>query len=813
MGEGTAPTAERRPPLLPVLTSVGGHWRRSLFGIVPPGAVRRRPSDVVRLVGTALVVGVAATRADAAGPVESAVVDLLGALPGGLEDVARAFYAAGPVVALVIVVAALLTRRWRLLLSLLGAGGLAWALAVGLDAVVDVPALSAAVGRLDAGHELAFPVVPLAASAAVLLVGRPFLTRPARRLVEAVYWLAAVGALYLVAGLPSGIVASLVLGWGCAALAHLAFGSPAGVPSPEQVAESLADLGVAVGDLRLDPEQTWGLATFVGPPAQGDGPPVTVEVVGRDSTDARLFHKLWRFVWYKDSGPVLTLRRSAQVEHQALVLLLAARTEARVPDLLAVGMAGARDDALIAVVDPPGRTLDEVEPARVTDAVLDGAWADLGALHDAGIAHGNVTARRVVVADDGTTGLVRFDRAEASAPPDRRALDAVQLLVTTAVVVGAGRAVAAARRALGDEALEDLLPYLEPAAVTGRSRGQVSDLKDLMAELRDAATTDLGVEVPPFAELRRFSAAKVLLAAAFAFGVYLLVAQLAGVASMGDVFAGAAVGWVVGTALLAQLPPPAQAVAMTGSVAAALPLRIVAVVQYAQAFTGLVGGTAGNATLSIRFFQKQGLAPAVAVSSGLLNSLAGFIVQFLLVVTGLIVGAGSFDERRGTSGAGVPGWLLPVAAAAATALVIVVVLPGLRRRVLTVATRQLRAAYDNVRQIVANPRKAAALFGGNLVSQVLFALVLGAALEAYGESLPLLQLIIINSLASLLGGVVPVPGGMGVTESGMIAGFTAAGIPQADAVAATFTARMFTTYLPPIWGWVAFNWLRRHDYV
>ena len=36
---------------------------------------------------------------------------------------------------------------------------------------------------------------------------------------------------------------------------------------------------------------------------------------------------------------------------------------------------------------------------------------------------------------------------------------------------------------------------------------------------------------------------------------------------------------------------------------------------------------------------------------------------------------------------------------------------------------------------------------------------------------------------------------MGVVEAGMIAGFTAAGIPQAEAVAATFTARMFTTYL------------------
>ena len=54
--------------------------------------------------------------------------------------------------------------------------------------------------------------------------------------------------------------------------------------------------------------------------------------------------------------------------------------------------------------------------------------------------------------------------------------------------------------------------------------------------------------------------------------------------------------------------------------------------------------------------------------------------------------------------------------------------------------------------------------------------------------MPLLQIIVINSLASVLGGMAPVPGGMGVVEAGLIAGLTAAGIPQDDAVAATFTA-------------------------
>ena len=111
------------------------------------------------------------------------------------------------------------------------------------------------------------------------------------------------------------------------------------------------------------------------------------------------------------------------------------------------------------------------------------------------------------------------------------------------------------------------------------------------------------------------------------------------------------------------------------------------------------------------------------------------------------------------------------------------------------------------------PIKAIQLFGGNLASEVLFAMTLGAALHAYGQSLPLLQLILINSFASLIGGLAPIPGGMGVVEAGLIAGFTAAGVPETEAVAATFTARTFTTYLPPIWGWFALRWLRKKNLV
>lgn len=810
----TAPPEGAPTGFLPVVTSViERRWTSSVFGIVAEGRIRRRPSDIAKAVVATVVVGVSAAGAINGTQVEEGVLGLVASLPHSLGTLFQAFYLTGVVVAGVLVVTALVARRGRLLGTLVVAGAVAWLISTVLSELVDLPDTVVEAGAGLHGQHPEFPVIPLATVAAVILAARPYLTRPARRLLEAVYWLTAVGALGLGAGLPLAVIASLLLGWGIAAVAHLAFGSPAATPSPHQVEQSLEDLGVPTVGLELDPVQRWGRSRY----RAGANSALSIAVLGRDSTDARLFHKLWRFVWYKDSGPTLSLTREGQVEHEAYVLLLAARTGARVPDVVAAGVSGARDDAVLVVRDPAGLPLTEVDPEVLTDAVLDGAWANLAHLHAAGIAHGDVAARNFVLADDATVGLVDLAAATTSAGEHRRALDDVTLLATTAELVGVDRALDGAGRSLGEDALAERLSLFQPSALTATSRRDLADAKEALRTLAEAAAARTDTEVPSPATLRRFSLGSILLAGAFCFGLYLLIGQLVGVAEMGDIFKGAIWEWVLVTALLSQLPQFAQAVAMLGSVSTPLPLGPVVGVQFANAFTGLVGGTAGNATLVIRFFQQRGLAPAVAVSSGLLNSAAGFIVEALLVITGVALGAAtastSSSSDSSSSGGGVPDWALALGAALGIAVILAIAIPKVRDRIRAVVASQLKAAVTNIRGILATPVKAVQLFGGQLVSQVLFAMVLGAALHAYGESLPLMQLIVINSFASFIGGAMPVPGGMGVVETGLIAGFTAAGIPQAEATAATFTARMFTAYLPPIWGWFSLQWLRRQDYV
>ncbi len=211
--------------VLPVLTSViRRRWTASVFGIVAPGAIRRRPSDVIRIVVATVVLVATAVGADTIGSVEADVFDLVSALPDGLTGMFELLFLLAPIVAAVLVVSALVARRPRLLLTLLLASALAGAVAALLSGLVDVTDALQDAGVDLAGEDPNFPVVMLSVAMAVLLAARPSVTRPARRMVETVLWLSALAAVYLAEGLPISVLATLVLGWGAAAAAHLALG-------------------------------------------------------------------------------------------------------------------------------------------------------------------------------------------------------------------------------------------------------------------------------------------------------------------------------------------------------------------------------------------------------------------------------------------------------------------------------------------------------------------------------------------------------------------------------------------------------------
>ena len=157
--------------------------------------------------------------------------------------------------------------------------------------------------------------------------------------------------------------------------------------------------------------------------------------------------------------------------------------------------------------------------------------------------------------------------------------------------------------------------------------------------------------------------------------------------------------------------------------------------------------------------------------------------------------------------------IIIVIIAVGVAVSLVTLIPRLRRLASARVRPHLVQMWADVKTIATEPRKIVYVLAGSVLSQLFVALALGASLHAVGEQASLATLLVVITAASMIGGAVPVPGGMGVVEAGLIAGLTAAGVPQTQAVAAVFIQRLFTAYLPPIWGWVTLAWMRRREYV
>jgi glycosyltransferase 2 family protein len=265
--------------------------------------------------------------------------------------------------------------------------------------------------------------------------------------------------------------------------------------------------------------------------------------------------------------------------------------------------------------------------------------------------------------------------------------------------------------------------------------------------------------------------------------------------------------------IVAQLPRLAQAVSTLGAAPIPLPLGPVYALQLAISYVNLAIPTAAaRIAVNIRFFQRQGVAPASAVATGALDGVSGFIVQATLLGALLLFSSMSLDVDVSGPSSSALQIVAIVGIVAGIAVVTILVVERLRRPVLGWVRRTAREAF-NVLRGLRSPRRIVMLFGGNLAAELLFATALGIFVLAFGFSLPLHELLFINMAVSLLAGLLPIPGGIGVAEGGLILGLTSFGVPQEAAFAAVMLYRFSTFYLPPIWGYFSLNWLERNRYL
>lgn len=792
------------------MVNTHGHPWRSALVRPAGGGDRRRPADVVRLVaGSVVAAALFALRLRAPVSDRSLVYwfqDL--GLTADWIGTASRLLLIGAVPALIVLIA-LGTRSWRLLGSATTAAVTAAAVAIALGPLTSPSAERQA--SLDAlGVTAWFPVVVVAVPVALLTVSQSFLARPARRALGLLFALGTAAFVASVQALVVDVTATAFAGWAAAGLAGLVFGTPVGDPTAEQVSDDLTRLGVPPTEVVPAGHPVWGTARFRSGRSSATAGCTVVDVHGSEAQEARALQRLWHGLVDRHRNRV-AVGRFEQAEHEALALVLAERAGVAAPRLVAVGGTGAADDAYVVTHDPGGTALRDLPPEQVTDEVLASVWTAVSACRAGGLAHGLLDGASIEVCDDGSAQLTDWMRADPSGEPGSLDRDVATTLLVTAACTDAPRAVRAAIDGIGGDAVATALPLLQLGVLDRRARHDVD--KQVATAVRDEAAQALGIEAPELAELHRVSPGNLAMIAGTLLGFWLLYGQLASLDGIWSTVADADWAWAVLVLLFAQVAVVFTAVGLRGAVVPHLPLGQVIALEYADLFTGLVGGTVAITATNIRYFQRQGLPAASAVTSGVVSSLAGGLIQAVIIVVSIPLLLRTGAVSMSSSGGGAGGGRLLVATIIAVAVIsgVVALVPRFRGAVMGKVRPQLDKARDDLRGIAQRPRKVATMFGGMLCSQLAMALALGASLAAFGGSLPFFQLLAVNTVAALIGGLAPVPGGMGAVEAGLIGGLTALGVDATLAGAATFTFRLFTAYLPPAWGWPILVGMRRRE--
>jgi uncharacterized membrane protein YbhN (UPF0104 family) len=481
----------------------------------------------------------------------------------------------------------------------------------------------------------------------------------------------------------------------------------------------------------------------------------------------------------------------------------------RVHPVVAAGMA--EEDALL-VVEVTSRPFSSVPPDEITDDALDDLWRSTVRLHDAGIAHGALDDEHIGLTPDGTAVLGGFGGAAVATQQSQLRADRTQLLVTTALHVGEDRAVASALSAIGREGLAELLPFIQRAALTRSTRATLKARGTTLDVIRTRAADAAETEPPKLQPLRRVTWSSLLIVALLIFATWAVFTAVSdvGLSTIASELAGADAAWLWFALAVSPLAQVAEAFSTMGACPRPLRLGPAIGLQFAIRFVALaVPTSAGRVALNVRFFQRAGLSTSPAIAVGLVDSVAGFVVQVFLLVTIWIAGLATLTLSTGGLDLNISSQtVVAIVIGAVVVIACVFTVPKVRN-----AIRPRLAEAAEALAVLRTPSKVLELFAGNLAAQVVLAAVLGLCLRAFGEHATLAELILVNTLASLLSGVLPVPGGIGVMEAAIGGGLVAIGIPQPAAVSAAILYRLITFYLPPIWGAYAMRVLRRRGYL
>ncbi len=816
--------------------------------VVEPSATPlhvRRAADVLRLILAVAVILIGLLAATLAHrgvrSSEQGLLETIVTLPPTLRDSLTAAVQLVAVVMPAALVVAMAVRR-----RFVAVGKLIIAAVIGTLAGVLVSHLWLGNSHPPTWHELLSgrtgiatvtlpPVAWLAGITAVVTVAEGDLSQRWRR---GLWWLTGIAAALevMVGGfLPVDAVVAAALGVGVGASILLLFGEPPRRPTTGQVGAALHECGIDVATLKQLPTAGEAPATFSAITRDGTG--LTVCVYAADDRDRDRLARLSQWLLVRDpedDRAGVTVESAA--EHEMLAMVAAARAGGRVPEpVVAYPVAGGPGPpgALVAWIDAGGQRLDLVPPKEVGEATLADLWRSVSHLRAHRVAHRRLRSDKITVDGSGRAWLTGLVLAELGASDRQLATDVAELLTSLAVQIGVDRTVGSAVAELGVPTVAAATAYVQPLAVSPRTRATVRDYDQqrsvalsgamerhrlrpggrpsLYADLRTAVAERTGEPPVKPEALARFTWKKALtLLGAFAV-IYLVLPQLANAGAAVRALQHANWWWVLAAVPALFVAQAFSTVLQLGAIPANLPFGPTYVVSFGGSFLNRVTpNNVGGMALNFRYLQKAGVDSGAATGSVGLQSVAALAASLLLVAV--------FFARTGRHTTvhfsfHLHQWVLILITAALVACALFGFTPRGRRFYHDKIWGFIRSAGSAIAEVAKSPRHLALTGVGAVGGPMVQIVALWLCVHALGGELPFVQVGAIYLGSHLVASATPVPGGLGALEAALVAGLSALGMPVGAAASAVLIYRLLTYWLTIPVGWLSLKVAEGRGYV
>lgn len=638
---------------------------------------------------------------------------------------------------------------------------------------------------------------------------------------------AAIAVTAVMAGVTSilAVLFTILVGLTCAALARYAIGASVPPPATGRIHAELHRFDMAADRITLAGTDREGDPLYLADLA--DGRQVELRVLGSENTNGFWQRLLDLLLLRGPVAPRMLYGARRRAEHAALMSSAAREAGVDAPRVLALGelTPGA---VLLARERSRVRGLASLDPAEVTDALIDDLWHQLGLLHRRRVAHGDINGATVGVLADAASGtgtetttpatgtatliaaLTGVDRGAVAAPQLRTSLDTAAMVTLLALRVGSERAVASAVRALGVNATALILPLLQLPGLPHGLRAELrrSDRK-LLGELRRQIAA-VAPEAPTEpARLERMRPRTIVSFVVVTLVGLVLVYQLSGVEL--SAIRNADLGWTLAAFAMATTCMVAAAMVLIGFVPAPLLWWRTVLVQYAASFVRIAAPAGlGSIAINSRYVIKSGVPTSLALSAVGLTQLVGFLIHVpLLLVCAYLTGTSYWTGFT-------PSPTVAVIAIAGTVGVAVVLLhPKMRRAVTSRLRPYLSGVLPQLLDLLQRPVSLLLGVGGTLLLTVAFVLCLHFSVLAFagpGVEVSLVAVAVVFLAGNAIGSAAPTPGGLGAVEAALIGGLTAVTAMPADvALPAVLLFRVLTFWFPVLPGWAAFSYLQRRE--